>query len=135
MENLPKLTAKQEKFVMKYFLNDKNASDAYRFAYNSDATDKTVWENASKLLKHTKVIPWVEHYDKNIQTTIQEEINYTKVDAMREYEDLQKRCSASSKTYNVEKGCIDGKCKLAGLITEKHELKAKGLADILDELR
>lgn len=52
---MPKLTIKQEKFVLKY-LECGNASEAYRFAYDcSKMSDKTVWEKASKLLSDGKV--------------------------------------------------------------------------------
>jgi phage terminase small subunit len=48
------LTVKQEKFCQKY-IETGNASEAYRFAYDSRGTDKTVWESASKLLADPKV--------------------------------------------------------------------------------
>lgn len=50
-----KLTAKQEIFCTEYMRLD-NASAAYRIAYSTAKTkDKSVNENASKLLKNTKV--------------------------------------------------------------------------------
>lgn len=49
------LTAKQEKFV-KNIIDGMSQADAYRDAYpNQNASDKTVWECASKLLKNPKV--------------------------------------------------------------------------------
>ena len=49
------LTPKQENFCLKY-LKYGNASEAYRQSYNaSRMTDKQIWEEASKLLKHHKV--------------------------------------------------------------------------------
>lgn len=49
------LTNKQEIFCKEYVKLD-DASAAYRIAYNtSKMTDKTVWENASRLLKNSKV--------------------------------------------------------------------------------
>lgn len=52
------LTPKQEAFVREYLTNGRDASAAYRAAYDaSNSTDKTVWEAASKLLKHYKVAP------------------------------------------------------------------------------
>lgn len=50
-----KLTPKQEAFVREY-LSTSNASEAYRRAYDaSGMTDKSINENASRLLKNVKV--------------------------------------------------------------------------------
>jgi hypothetical protein len=50
-----KLTLKQEAFVRAY-LQSGNASEAYRLSYDAEnMTDKTVWEESCKLLKHPKV--------------------------------------------------------------------------------
>lgn len=52
---MPKLTIKQEKFVLKY-LECGNASEAYRFAYNcSELAESTIWSKASLLLDNNKV--------------------------------------------------------------------------------
>lgn len=49
------LTPKQETFCQRY-LEMGNASEAYRLSYDvKKATDKTVWESASKLLADPKV--------------------------------------------------------------------------------
>ena len=53
------LTVKQEAFVLAY-IETNNASEAYRRAYDcSKMTEKSINENASKLLKHAKVAPRV----------------------------------------------------------------------------
>jgi len=131
---LPELTAKQQSFLLRYFSNGENASEAYRFAFNSKAKDKTVWEESSKLLKNPKVTPWVEHYRKNQQQVIEEEIKYTALDAMKEYDDIKDRAKKRD-ALHVEKSIVDSKCKLAGLITDKKETKITGLTDLLDELQ
>lgn len=50
------LTIRQEKFAQKY-VECGNASEACRYAYPSSAKweDKTVWENASRLMANSKV--------------------------------------------------------------------------------
>lgn len=54
------LTEKQEKFVQG-IISGKSHAEAYREAYpNQKATDKTIWENASRLAKNPKVIARVE---------------------------------------------------------------------------
>lgn len=49
------LTAKQEKFVQN-ILEGMTQADAYRSAYSCKRmTDKTIWENASRLMADSKV--------------------------------------------------------------------------------
>ena len=135
MSELPTLTAKQQKFVTRYILNGGNASESYRFAYDCEGMSiEAINTEASKLLKNPKVTLWIKQFKANAQQTIEEEFKYTVQDAYRELNDLQERCKISSKTYNVEKGCIDTKCKLAGLMVEKHQISTGNLADVLDQL-
>ena len=135
MSDLPKLTQKQQAFVMRYVLNGFNASEAYRYAYNCEGSSpQVVNSEASELLKNPKVSPWIDKFMTNSQEVIEEEFKYSVQDAFNELNDLQKRCKKSAKTYNVEKGCIETKCKLAGLMTEKHQIFSASLADVLDTL-
>lgn len=61
-----KLTPKQEAFARAY-VETGNASEAYRRAYDaSGTTDKSVHENAAKLIKHTKVAPRIEQLQQEI---------------------------------------------------------------------
>ena len=54
------LTAKQEEFA-KAIAEGMNQSDAYRSAYSTNRmTDKTVWENASRLMSDSKVLARVK---------------------------------------------------------------------------
>lgn len=49
------LTAKQEKFVQG-IIEGKSQAEAYRSAYNTQKmADKTIWENASRLMADSKV--------------------------------------------------------------------------------
>lgn len=49
------LTAKQEKFVQG-IIEGKSQADAYRAAYNAkNMTDKTIWEESSRLMQDPKV--------------------------------------------------------------------------------
>ena len=135
MSDLPKLTQKQQAFVMRYILNGFNASEAYRYAFNCEGSSpQVVNSEGSKLLKNPKVTPWIDKFMANSQQVIEEEFKYSIKDAFDELNDLQKRCKKSTTTYTVEKGCIDTKCKLAGLMTEKHQIFSTTLADVLDSL-
>lgn len=54
------LTAKQENFV-KGIIEGMSQADAYRSAYNTKRmTDKTIWENASRLMNDGKVLARVQ---------------------------------------------------------------------------
>jgi phage terminase small subunit len=54
------LTAKQEEFA-KAIAEGMNQSDAYRSAYSTNRmTDKTIWENASRLMGDSKVLARVK---------------------------------------------------------------------------
>lgn len=89
MQLLPKLTKKQEKFVMRYFLNGKNASEAYRFAYDTDnMKSNTIWKEASQLLKHPNVTPWLTYYEANQAETIRTEIKYGIQEAISDADEL-----------------------------------------------
>lgn len=62
-----KLTVKQENFCNKY-IECGNASEAYRYAYKcSRKNDKTVWENASRLLNDSKVTARVKELQNELK--------------------------------------------------------------------
>ncbi|MDY6358432.1 MAG: terminase small subunit [Cyanobacteriota bacterium] len=136
MNNLPKLTAKQQKFVLRYLTNGNNATKAYRFAYDCQgSSNATVSVEANKLLKNPNVALWIKQAQENIQEVFKDELKYSALDCFNELADLQERCSKSNKTYNVEKGCIELKGKLAGLFVDKLKVTGGGLADVLDKLK
>lgn len=122
MENiLPKLTKKQQDFVIHYAINGV-ATQAYRMAYDcTNMSDDTIKNEASRLLKNKKIAQWIDELNKNKADVVKKEFEYTVQDAFTELNDLQNRCSKSQKTYNVEKSCIDSKCKLAGLFNEENK--------------
>lgn len=121
--NLPKLTYKQQKFIMRYIQNGGNASEAYRYAYDcTNMSDKAINVEASKMLKNPNVTLWIEYYQRNVQDFINEEIMYSTNDAFQELEELQKKSMSSSKTYNIAMKAIENKCKLKGLFTDKVEV-------------
>ena len=116
---LPKLTKKQQTFVMRYVVNGDNATEAYRYAYDCKLMkEENINSEASKLLKNPKVTQWIKLYKSNVQKVCQAEVIYTAKQAFSELNELQARCSESLKTYSVEKSCIDTKCKIAGLFTD-----------------
>lgn len=65
----PKLTPKQERFAQN-IIQGMSQADAYRNSYNAKRmSDKTVWENASRLMNDSKVIARVKELRDQIATT------------------------------------------------------------------
>lgn len=90
IEDLPKLTTQQQKFLLQYFSNGKNASEAYRYAYNCEGMKKTsIWVEASKLLKNPNVTLWIEYYTANQEEVITNEINYSAKECFENIKELQ----------------------------------------------
>lgn len=82
-----RLTVRQEKFAQKY-VECGNASEAYRYAYPSSAKwkDKTVWENASRLMANSKVsarVKELEEASKQASQVTREEILKLCADVIR----------------------------------------------------
>lgn len=77
MSELPKLTAKQQKFVTCYALYG-NAVKAYRMAYDcSSMSDDTIKTEAHRLLKNKKVAQWIEALEKNKNDVVKKEFEYS----------------------------------------------------------
>lgn len=51
------LTAKQSAFVIEYLSNGRVGVDAYRAAYDTNASPQQVTDEASKMLRHPKIAP------------------------------------------------------------------------------
>lgn len=123
VEELPQLTEKQNQFIKEYILNGLNATEAYRTAYQSDATTATCCVEASRLLKNPKITPWIAHYRKNMQEHIEQEINYTIDDAFKEFEDmkiiaLESKDKDGRPNVSAANKAIEMKCKLKGLMKD-----------------
>lgn len=126
-EELPKLTQKQNAFLQRYLINGNDASEAYRFAYDTQAKASTVWSEASKLLKNPNVTQWIEFHKKNIKDFAEKEMIYTIKDCMKEIQESQLMAVESTDKFgnpNVsafQKG-IELKGKLFGLFKENLDI-------------
>jgi len=135
-EELPKLKGKQQQFVLRYSINGNNGAEAYRYAYDcQNSSEATINVEVSRLLKNPKIALWLKHITKNIQQVFEDEIKYSAKDCFDELSELQSRCKRSSKTYNVEKGCIELKGKLAGHFVDRHQVTGGNLAEVLEQLK
>lgn len=136
MAELPTLTDKQEKFILKYLTNGNNAREAYRQSYDCEnSTEATIDVEASKLLKHPKVSLWLKQANCNIQEVFKEEIKYSVKDCFVELERIRDKTEDSSKTVNTALRAVELKGKLAGHFVDKHVVAGGGLADVLDKLK
>lgn len=87
-ENLPKLKKKMKDFVL-HFYKSNNASEAYRYAYNTEnMKSNTIWKEASRLLKHPHVAPWLEYLGKNVSEVVAEDLKYSVKQAINEADEL-----------------------------------------------
>lgn len=126
-----KLTFKQEIFCKEYISNGGNATQAYKKAYNcSKMKDKTINENASRLLKDSKVRARL----KELKKPLQEKFEYTMEQSFKKFEEIQKLALANERPdlTNAIK-CEENKAKLLGLFAEPEtKLKIKGNLAIND---
>ena len=135
-EELPKLTDKQQKFVLNYLTNGNNAREAYRQSYDcKKSSDETIDVEASKLLKNPKVTLWLKQANCNIQEVFQEEIKYSVKDCFDELDEVRSRAKKDKGNYSQEIKAIELKGKLAGHFVDKHVVAGGGLADVLDKLK
>ena len=136
MTELPKLTDKQQKFVLNYIINGNNATDAYRKSYDcTKMSDKSITVEASKLLKNPNVTLWLNQANCNVQEVFQEEIKYSVKDCFDELDEVRSRAKKDKGNYSQEIKAIELKGKLAGHFVDKHVVAGGGLADVLDKLK
>lgn len=136
MENLPKLTEQQQKFVLNYVINGNNATNAYKSAYDcTKMKDETINVEASKMLKHPKVSLWIKQANANVQEVFEDEIKYSAKDCFEELERIRNKTEDSSKTVNTALKAVELKGKLAGHFIDKHQVTGGNLADVLNQLK
>ena len=114
------LTLKQEAFCCAYIENGGNASEAYRTTYNvKKATDKTVNEEASKLLASPKVATRV----KELRDAIVKRHELTVDDIIAELEEARDIAKglALPNTGTLVAASM-GKAKILGFVKDKSEV-------------
>ncbi len=136
MVELPKLTEKQQRFVLYYTINGGNATEAYKKSYNCEGMqDNSITVEASKLLKNPKVSLWLKQAEKNAQGVFEDEIKYSVKDCFDELADVQARAKKNAGNYSQEIKAIELKGKLAGHFVDRQHITGGGLADVLDQLK
>lgn len=119
---LPELTMQQNHFV-KLISQGYIPTDAYIEAYNSTGKRATAYVEASKLLKHPKITPWLDYYKQIMKDHIANEIKYSIDDAFTEFEEMKLIALQSTDQWgrpNVQAAnkAIEMKCKLKGLMSD-----------------
>lgn len=139
--DLPKLTSKQQQFILHYITNGENATEAYRKAYDcKNMKDTSTTVEASKLLKNPNVSLWVKQAKSNVQEVFEDEIKYSAKDCFDELEGMKKialNCFDKNGNPNVNSAIktVELKGKLAGHFVDKHQVTGGGLAEVLDQLK
>lgn len=134
--DLPKLTEKQQSFVLHYSINGNNASDAYRLAYDCpNMSSDAINVEASKMLKHPKVSLWLKQAENSVRQVFEDEIKYSAKDCFDELTEVQSRAKSSINCYQHEIKAIELKGKLAGHFVDKHKVEGISLAQVLDQLK
>lgn len=121
------LTANQEEFAKK-IVEGMSQADAYRAAYDCKRrTDKTVWENASRLMANDKVIARVQELRDQIASksimTAQERLEW-----------LSELIGDAETDVNAKLKAVDLMNKMQGEYTQKIEADVKNELTINIEL-
>ena len=121
------LTAKQELFVQK-ILEGMSQADAYRSAYNTKRmTDKTIWENASRLMADSKVTARLTELRNELAQpsimTAQERLKW-----------LTERIADEDVDINAKLKAIDIMNKMQGEYVQKVEAEVTNAVNISIEL-
>ena len=79
---LPKMTEKQRMFFDRYYSNGRNATEAYRFAYNAaESSPQTVYKEAHRLLHYPKFTPYRDMRENQINAELSKQFNYGVIEA------------------------------------------------------
>ena len=121
------LTPKHEKFAQCIALEEMSQSDAYRTAYScAKMSDKTIWENASRLMADSKVTARI--------TELRQETITPKVMSAQKRREKLTDIAENSEDPNVAMKAIDLLNKMTGEYVQKVETEFKNAVNISIEL-
>lgn len=125
------LTAKQEAFCHEY-LKERNATAAYRAVYNAEKmTDKSCWEQASRLLSNDKVSARISQIRAKTERKMEIDINWGVERLLRIAE-----AAEASGQHSAAAQATTNALKLLGLYVEKtHNTNVDETQAHLDALR
>ena len=137
---LPKLTGKENKCLMRFLTNGFKKGEAYRYAYDcSNMNENTIAVESSRFFSSPKITPWLDEFQVNVQETVQEQLNY---DALKHFEELnemkQEAMNCSDKYHNpnvnVALKAVELKGKLAGLYKNDTEDLSGGIVTVMGSI-
>ena len=129
---LPQLTDKENKCLMRYLTNGYKKSEAYRYAYNtSNMSDNAISVEASRFFNNPKITLWLNQFQQNQHQTVQEQLNYDALQHFNELQEMKEAAMACSDKYhnpnvNAAIKAVELKGKLAGLYKNENENGSSG---------
>ena len=136
-EELPQLNSKENQCLMYFFTKHCTKVEAYRSAYNCEnMSDNTVYVEASRFFSDPKITLWLNHYQKNTQTTIQEELDYNAkkhFDELNELKGIALNCFDKNGNPNINAAIktAELKGKLAGLYNQEKEETTSNIVNVM----
>lgn len=136
---MSKLTVKQEKFCQAY-IETGNASEAYRVAYSAQKmTENTLWANASRVLKNSKVLARVKELQEANQKAHSVTVESLRDDALALMEAAQAGVLENKAgAFTAWGKSIDIRARLYGLYQDKVEVSGEvqiSASDVTEALK
>jgi len=126
-----KLTQKQEELAQAYILCQGNQTEAYRTVHpDSKATTKSMWENASKVFRDSKVQARIQE----LQDMATERHLVTVETITKELEESYNMAKANDQAVAMT-GSSVAKGKLHGLFVEKTKVTLDATGDFLKAIQ
>lgn len=139
MYMLPKLTEKQNRFVLAYG-NCRKPIEAFKLAYDcSNMNANTIYVEASRLMKNPKIAPWIAYIEESSQKVAIEELNYSIRDCFNEVDEMKKIALESldksgNPNINAAIKAVELKGKLAGHFDKDNKEQVSGTITVMGEV-
>lgn len=125
MNDLPKLTDKENKCLTLFLTNGFKKTEAYREAYDTEnMSTAAVYVEASRFFKKPKVALWLDYYKTNTENAVKEELNYSAIDYFKDCEELKLialECRDKNGNPNINAAikADENKAKVCGLLKDQ----------------
>ena len=139
MYMLPKLNEKQNKFVMAW-ANCRKPIEAIKQAYDcSNMNANTIYVEASRLMKHPKIAPWIAYIEESSQKVAIEELNYSIRDCFDEVDEMKKIALESldksgNPNINAAIKAVELKGKLAGHFDKDNKEQGSSTVTVMGDV-
>ena len=136
---LPKLNEKQNKFVMAW-ANCRKPIEAFKQSYDcSNMNANSIYVEASRMMKHPKITPWIEYIEQSTQKIAKEELGYTIRDCFDEINEMKQialNCCDKSGNPNVNAAikAVELKGKLAGHFDKEEKESTTSQVTVMNEV-